>query len=255
MLGEVATPQADPQLASPGPGRRFVASRPVRIGDVLPSGQVRLDALARYLQDVATDDGVDARIDPDLAWIVRKTVFVIDRRPSIGDQLELTTWASASGGRWAERRTTITVAEQPVVEAAATWVCVDRTTGRPARLSERFWEMYGEAVGTRTVSSRLTHRDPPEEADLHTRPWPLRVSDVDVFDHVNNAAVWVAVEHTLHEHEIIGRESWAEVEFRDPIGLDADLTIASLLSDSSVAIWLLGTGTRLPASAVVGLNS
>ena len=56
-------------LVAPGAGRRFVATRRVRLGDVLPSGDARLDAIARYLQDVAADDGHDAGIDSHLVWL------------------------------------------------------------------------------------------------------------------------------------------------------------------------------------------
>jgi acyl-ACP thioesterase len=222
------------------------------MADVLPSGHVRLDGLARYLQDVATDDGEDARIDRHLAWLVRKTTLVIERRPRLGERLDLATWASGTGGRWAERRTTITAGGQPVVDAAAVWVCIDLDTRRPVPLSDRFWEMYGDAVGDRKISSRLAHPDPPEDAVLQAEPWPLRATDIDVFDHVNNAAVWMPVEHLLHERKLNDRVAWAEMEYRAAIEPDAELSIAARVDDSMASLWLLAGGT-VQASAVVGL--
>ena len=44
----------------PARGRVFRADRRVHLGDVDASGAVRLEALARFLQDVATDDADDA---------------------------------------------------------------------------------------------------------------------------------------------------------------------------------------------------
>ena len=44
----------------PSAGRTFTGERIVRLGDVSPAGRLRLDAVARYLQDIATDDAVDA---------------------------------------------------------------------------------------------------------------------------------------------------------------------------------------------------
>ncbi len=142
-------------LVPPGAGRQYRASRLVRLSDVLPSGEARLDAVARYLQDVAADDGRDAGIANHMAWLVRKTVISLRRRPHLEEPLDLVTWASGSGARWAERRTTISILGDPVVEAASLWVCVDLATMRPSRLPDRFWTMYGEAVGDRVVSSRL----------------------------------------------------------------------------------------------------
>jgi len=224
------------------------------MADVLPSGHVRLDALARYLQDIATDDGEDARIDRHLSWLVRKTTMVIKRRPRLAERLELITWASGTGGRWAERRTTITAAGQPVVEAVAVWVCVDLETRRPAPLSDRFWDKYGDAVGTRKVSSRLAHPDPPEEIVLRAEPWPLRATDIDVFDHVNNAAVWMPVEHLLYEHKASDRAAWAELEYRGAIEPDVELSVAASVDASVASLWLVAGGT-VQASAVVGLAS
>ena len=194
-----------------GPGRRFAQDRVVRSGDVLPSGQARLDALARYLQDVANDDGIDAAIDPDLAWVVRRTTMQLVHRPRYRQELGLVTWASAAGSRWAERRTTIRVGDRVAVEAAALWVCVDRATFRPARLSERFWEMYGAATDGHSVSSRLLHDGPPTGVGPG-RAWPLRLADFDVFDHVNNAATWVAVEDELARVAPAGRDDRAAAD-------------------------------------------
>jgi acyl-ACP thioesterase len=251
-----------PELIPLGRGRRFEASRAVHLGDVLPTGEVRLDALAAYLQDIAGDDGGDAGIDRHLAWVVRKTTLAFVRRPVMTERLHLVTWASRTGGRWAERRTTISVAGEAAVEAAAVWVCVDVKTRRPAKLSPRFWEMYGEAVGERTVSSRLTHPDPPAEVAAQARPWPLRAADIDVLEHVNNAAVWAAVEDVLHRQGVAQRVAWAELEYRSAIEPDASLTVAvtpaepaggSGVAGGPVWVWLLASGT-VQASAQVALT-
>ena len=49
----------------PGGGRRYAHRRHVRVSDAGPDGVLRLDSLARYLQDVATDDWADAGLSPD----------------------------------------------------------------------------------------------------------------------------------------------------------------------------------------------
>ena len=45
-----------PFAADPPAGRVFAGRRTIRSTDVTPAGVFRLDALARYLQDVAEDD-------------------------------------------------------------------------------------------------------------------------------------------------------------------------------------------------------
>jgi acyl-ACP thioesterase len=229
-------------------GRQFVASRLVRLGDVLPSGDARLDAIARYLQDVAADDGRDASIDNYLAWLVRKTVIGVRRRPTMGEHLDLVTWASGSGPRWAERRTTISVDGEPVIEAASLWVCVDVATMRPIRLPDRFWTMYGDAVGDRVVSSHLSHPDPPVDPSPDHRPWPLRIADLDVLGHVNNAATWAAVEDELDRVAQGAKLIGAELEYRGPIDRTQTTTLASRIDDTGIQVWL-GADGAVVASA------
>jgi acyl-ACP thioesterase len=237
-------------------GRRYAVRRPVCLGDVLPSGHVRLDALARYLQDVASDDGIDASIDTDQNWVVRRTALAVASRPVLGDQLEIVTWASGAGARWAERHTSIrsTSCPDPAVEADALWVCLDSVTRRPARLSARFWEMYGESVAGRSVSTRLTHADPSADGNLDSRPWPLRVSDIDVFDHLNNAATWTAIEDELQRRAPNRRVEWAELEYRSAIEPDADLLLSSRVEGDQVRVWLSAGGV-VQASGLARLGA
>ncbi|MHB1929058.1 MAG: acyl-ACP thioesterase domain-containing protein, partial [Acidimicrobiales bacterium] len=99
---------APPLPAPPAPGARtFGASRRVRLGDVRSSGGARLEAIARYLQDIAADDVRDAAVADDCRWVVRRTRLELRRRPRYEEPLELTTWCSGTGGAWAERRTSI----------------------------------------------------------------------------------------------------------------------------------------------------
>ncbi len=231
-------------------GRRFTATRLVRLGDALESGEARLDAIARYLQDIAADDGRDAGIETHVAWLVRKTMIGFGRRPRLGEQLDLVTWASGSGARWAERRTTISAQGEPVLEAASIWVCVDVATRRPARIPARFWAVYGEAVHDRTVSSRLTHPDLPVDPPPGQRRWPLRVADFDVLGHVNNAATWAAVEDEIDRVAPGRRLVSAELEYRGPIDRSHEATLASQVAGEGMNVWLAGQGTVL-ASAVI----
>jgi acyl-ACP thioesterase len=189
---------------------------------------------------------------------VRRTTLSLVRRPVASEHLQLVTWASGSGSRWAERRTTISAAGEPLVEAASLWVCVDLATRRPVKLSDRFWEMYGEAVGQRTVSPRLTHPDPPADAVDKARPWPLRLADIDVLQHVNNAAIWAAVEDELWrgapEAEAQADISWAEMEYRSAIDADARLSVVSHADEDATRVWLL-TDDGVQASAVVSYSA
>ncbi|MBW3557862.1 MAG: hypothetical protein KY454_13095 [Actinobacteria bacterium] len=233
----------------PERGRRYRTERTVRLGDAGLDGWLRLDALARFLQDVAAEDAVQAGV-PAPTWVVRRTVLDLEGRPRFGERIELTTFCGGLGGRWAERRTTV---EGPHsrIEAATLWVFVEAVSGRPAPLPEGFHEAYGEAAGGRRVSGRLLHPQPGDEA--RRRPWPLRASDFDVLGHVNNAAYFSPVDDELARLRAPFCHGRLELEYRDPIGpgAEVDLVVEPGAGDESPRMWLAGAA-GIHASALVG---
>lgn len=193
-------PAASELVTLPAHGRRFTADRRVRLGDVGPSGAARLDAIARYLQDVANDDALAADLPNAFGWVVRRTLIRVERMPRLGERVSATTFCSGTGRSWAERRTSFTGDAGGALEAVSLWVQVDPDTGRPAALGEAFSTIYGETAGSRRVSARLTlPAAPPLGTDgVSSADWAVRRVDLDVLGHVNNAVAWSVL------HEVLG---------------------------------------------------
>ena len=214
-------------------GRTYTIKVPVRLSDSGPDGLLRLDGIARFLQDVATDDWDDTGIVSDDTWVVRRTALrrVHGRAwPVINDRVSLTTWCGGVGAAWAERRTDLHVDGTLLIETASLWVPID-PSGHPVRIRESFSEVYGESLGGRKVSGRVTLSTPPGDAALH--PWPLRHSDLDVIGHVNNAAVWQAVSEVVR----VPVQS-VEVIHHGPVEGGNEVVLA----ESPGALWLLVNG-------------
>lgn len=228
------------ELLPPNPaGRIYRAERTVRLGDVDPAGALRLDASARYLQDIASDDALDAALLNAMGWVVRRTLIRTDRLARLGDALTLATFCTGAGRSWAERRTTIAGNDGVVSEAVSLWVQIDVDSGRPARLGEQFFDIYGSAAAGRTVSSRLRLGPPSPVAD--GRPWSFRQTDLDPFEHVNNAAQWAVAEELFAGGE---RPTEVEIEFLAPVGVEPIEVLAS-----GDAAWLVDDGRTLTAVA------
>ena len=102
----------------PAAARVFEARRRVRLSDTDAGGRLRLDAVARYLQDVASDDVADAGWAADEhVWVVRRTLLDVVR-PFLGDEeVELATWCSGVGAAAAARRTSIAGDRGGAIEA------------------------------------------------------------------------------------------------------------------------------------------
>lgn len=202
------------------------------------SGRLRLDAVARYLQDVAGDDVADAGWGSDEhVWVVRR-IEVEVAEPIVGDQLvALATWCSGTGASAAGRRTRLTGERGGRIETETVWIHLDRE-GRPLRLSERFHEVYGASAAGRRVSTRLGLPDPPPDAGR--LPWRLRAADVDVLGHVNNAAYWAAVEEAAP-----APPSHAVLEYRRPLDLADEV---ELLVGGGLVGFAVGADVRAVAN-------
>lgn len=176
-----------------------------------------MDALARWLQDVAYDDVVDAGLAPLVSWVVRRNRIRVERFPRLGERVQLRTWASGEGRLWAERRTSITGEDGAAVESAGLWISIDPASGRPLRVPEQVLATYASATQGRVVKARLRHPPPADGADRFE--WRFRASDMDVAEHVNNAAYWAPLEELLAAQALPGPQLEsldAEIEFRDP---------------------------------------
>ena len=234
-------------VACPSGGRDFVRTRRVRLGDADGDGRIRLDALARYLQDIASDDVDDAGVEG--AWVMRRMALRFDEHPVWRDDLELRTFCSGSGARLAERRTTVRRDGRVAIEAVAVWVYVD-DRGRPAPLEDWFFDLYGTAAAGRKVSGRLRHGPPPHHASR--REWPLRVTDFDLLAHVNNAASWAAVEDELARHAPGREPRRAEIEYRAPVDRGDLVDLCTVVTGDRLACWLM-VGDDVRTSATVTL--
>ncbi len=220
-------------------GRTFSAVRKVRLGDVTPSGRLRLDALNRYTQDVSNDDTTDVGLSEATAWVVRRTCVDVHQPARMGEQLTLTTFAGALGRRWADRRITVVGVDGARYEVATLWIHLDPVNGRPLGLTDEFLAIYGEAAGDRTVSARrsLQAFDP---AVGERRGWPTRAVDFDPQQHMNNAAYWAVFEELLAEASRPDRLR-ATIEYAGGIALDASVELAIHAdADTTRAWWLAG---------------
>lgn len=228
----------------PPVGRVFETTRRVRVADADPTGRLRLDALARFVQDVGNDDVADAGLDPNIPWVIRRSEMTIDGSPRLGERVAISTWCGGTGSRWAERRVTFATASG-TIDTATLVVHLD-PQGRPARLPDWFASTYTEAAVGRTITSRLSLPGPPPDASA--RPWPTRSTDLDVMGHVNNAVSWAAVEDELHRQ---GRLPAAvTVEWSGALEGDDDIELLSAETEGGLGLWL-AVASSVRVSALV----
>lgn len=224
--------------------RAFTQSRQPGFADCAPSGRMRLDAIACWLQDVAYADVEDAGLERAAVWVVRRTRIRVNRFPRFGEHFSLTTFCSGLGRMWAERRTDVVAAggSGAAVEAVSLWVHLDSEHWRPSPLTEAELSAYGGTAPRRRVSARLRHPLPPSLDG--GEPWIFRATERDIADHINNAAYWQPLEEELLTGAAPDPDRFdAELEYRAP----AQPGVKRVLRDGDRR-WILGDGDELHAS-------
>lgn len=231
--------------------RAFSQPRRPGFGDCAPSGRMRLDALAEWLQDVAYADVEDAGLERAAVWVVRRTRIRVHRFPRFGERFQLTTFCSGLGRMWAERRTDIvrSDAQEADVEAVALWVHLDVEHWRPTPLTETELTTYGGLAPSRRVSARLRH---PTPGDLDGGvPWTFRATECDIADHINNAAYWQPLEEELLTGAAPDPECLdVEIEYRTP----TQPGTKRVLNEGDYR-WIVGDGDELHASIRLGAGN
>jgi len=207
---------------------------------------MELDAIARFLQDVGNDDTDDAGMaELGLAWVARRMTIEVTSAPVPRELVDMVTWCSGTGKRWAERRTSMRSPSGGRVEAATVWVHLDPHTGRPIPWGDEFAAIYLEATGGRRVDVKLRHaKTPPDGAG---RPWRFRTTDMDGFGHVNNAAYLAIAEEFLS----VAPPCRIEVEWRAPSTAGEELTVYRDQLDDGEQLWVVGPDDTLRATLVM----
>lgn len=228
--------------------RVFAASRTGALGDCAPSGRVRLDALARWLQDVAYDDVEDAGLADSAVWVVRRTRISVRRWPRFAERVRLATLCSGVGRAWAERRTTIALAGDeaaPDVETVALWVHLDPASWRPMPFSEHELGVYGAPERDRRLSARLRHPAPPPQTERE-RGWEFRAAECDIAGHLNNAAFLTVLDEEWLEHDAEPGRIDVEIEYRTPAQPGAHRVLAE-----GPRRWIVGARGEVHASILI----
>ena len=213
-------------------------------------GRLRLDAVARFLQDVAIDDVSETGWGlPDHLWFIRSIRVDVLAAVVEDQEVEVVTWCSGVAPIAAGRRWSLSGALGGRIEVDSVWIHLGPDE-RPARLDE--FGLYAEAAGDREVSTKLRLPDPPAGAERF--PWAVRATDVDRHGHVNNSVHWQAVEERLARRGPDPTEPLrAFLDYRQPIDLDDDVSLVEW-GETDVQLALVTTDAVKAVARVESLD-
>ena len=245
--------ELQPLVARPDDVRCFSHERRAGVAEVSPSARVRLDTIARWVQDVAWADVEDAGLRELTIWLVRRTRMRVRRFPRLDERCRLTTYVTGVGRMWAERRTDITSvqgpSDVPLVQISCIWVHIDPERLLPTPVHQVELDMWA-GPSTRPVKARLRH--PPPDPEASAGVWRFRASELDIARHVNNAAYFTPFDDELlalgvgseDEPEAVD----LEIEYRTP----AQAGDKRLLAAGPMR-WIVDEAGEVNASAVLAV--
>lgn len=171
---------------------------PLRPADVDRLGRLRLDAAVRHIMDMGQDHLRETgHNDTHPLWIVRRTMVDLIRPIEFQDMLRLRRWCSGTSNRWCEMRVRIDGRKGGLVETEAFWINFSRETQGPARIADDFMEGLMKTTEINRLRWKSYLKAGSREDAVEIREFPLRVTDIDFFDHVNNSVYWKVVQEFL----------------------------------------------------------
>ena len=174
---------------------------PLRPADVDRLGRLRMDAAARHIMDIGQDHLREmGHNDTHPLWIVRRTMVDMIAPIEFQDMLRLRRWCSGTSNRWCEMRVRIDGRKGGLIETEAFWINFNRETQTPARIADDFMAALLKTTDVDRLRWKPYLKAGSREDAQEIRRFPVRVSDIDLFDHVNNSVYWKVVEEFLEPH-------------------------------------------------------
>lgn len=219
----------------------FRASWPVRFGDTDVNEVLLLDAVARYLQDIGFEN-IEASEDADThrIWVVRRNVIDVLRPIRFGERVDMMRWCAATSNRWSNMRVRINGTDGGLVETESFVIHFNETTGMPARMSDRFLAPLLAMTDEHRLrwKSALTEPLPAREEADAVLDFPLRVTDIDRMNHVNNTVYFSGLEEALARHADIATAPYrAILEYTKPLTAGEKVELVTKRDGNAIDVW------------------
>lgn len=222
----------DKQLMPVPDGHPDVFDRqwPLRVGDIDRTGRLRLDASARHIQDIGQDQLREMGFEETHPlWIVRRTMLDLVRPIEFNDMLRLRRWCSGTSNRWCEMRVRIDGKRgDGLIESEAFWININRETQMPSRIADDFLAGLHKTTSVDRLRWKSYLKPGSRDDAVEIHEFPVRVTDIDLFDHMNNSVYWSVIEDYLASHpELLQPPLRITIEHEAPVALGDKLEIIS----------------------------
>jgi acyl-ACP thioesterase len=226
---------------------------PLRVADIDRNGRLRLDAATRHIQDIGKNHVHEQGFDESHPlWVVRRTMIDLIRPIEFQDVLRLRRWCSGTSTRWCEIRVRIDGRKGGLIESEAFWININRDTLMPSRISDDLLDQLQRTTDIHRLRWKAYLTPGNRDTADQIREYPVRFTDIDLFDHMNNSVYWSVVEDYLSATpELLTAPLRVTIEHEAPIALGDSwrsllTSIRPVLPTSSGRDWSTGRSPRSP---------
>ena len=191
----------------------------VRTYEVSADGSLNLTTLCNFMQECASNHaqhlgfGKEYLEKTKRMWALARLHLHVDRLPVVGSTIVVQTWPRGASGVFAFRDFMFyDVAGNGIAEATSSWLLLDIGSKRPGRPDRLLAGMHLE-TDRRALDSSLQKLSAPETPEILHR-YTVRVSDIDVRNHVNNARYVEWLENAFRQiDDVTGALKSFEINF------------------------------------------
>jgi acyl-ACP thioesterase len=197
----------------------------VATGDVGGDLGLRLDGVARYIQEVGAENLVDAgEAEEHPHWLVQRTVIDVIESIDFPNEISFSRWCSALSSRWCTMRVDLVGSDGGRIETEGFWIAINAKTLTPQRVSDTLVERFASTTKVHRLKWQPWLQN-PADAD-EAQPFSLRRTDIDIFEHVTNTAYWHAIHEVMASFPDVCTPPYrAVIEYRRPIKYGEDVMI------------------------------
>lgn len=163
------------------------------------TAKMSIPSIFAFFGDLASEHapqiglGFDTLAEKGLFWIAVRTKIKIHRRPEMSEAFRAATWPEAPGKVRCVRYYTLSDTDSHIVaEGKSEWAIVDLSTGRPHKLSEIYPEELRHLTDT-VCDGAFCKIDENTDSAEQFSSYTVRSTDIDIGNHMNNAAYTRAV--------------------------------------------------------------
>lgn len=184
----------------------FTKEYAVHVYETGPDGKLSLSALFDYFQDIASDHAVklgygrDELMKNNHFWVLSRIYSRIEELPEWSEKLIIRTWPRGTDRLFALRDFEARFSDGRIAaRATSSWLIVDYSTKRVKRPDEDLSRLSFMPDRRGILERNADKLEPAAEMQEQGQPFTVKISDLDVNLHTNNARYlrWVTDSYDL----------------------------------------------------------